>query len=260
MDLYAELQKNMDEITETFSERMGKYEQELHAATPTPGPQDITKLTREFSDFKSLVWKSLGMLKNSLQLLTLGLDRHETAARRKVLLVHGVQEAAKEEADVILKGVLTDRLKVSAECLRDLKVVHRLGAKGTKSRPLLVRFATHTARNEVWSLKKELRGSGITVSEFLTKSRHGVFIAARKHFGVSNTWTSDGKIHLLLPDGSRQKLECWADLRPLTDKFPSKEAPLPTGIGKKLAAGTTAGSAKGAVTRRQAAQTQIKKK
>lgn len=258
MDLHAEIHKNMEELAATFTEQMGRHDQKLQSATLATGPVDITNLAREFRDFKDLMWKTLGMLKSQLELVTRGLDRHETAARRKVLLVHGVEEAENEKPDIVFSDALASRLKLSAECLSAVRVVHRLGAKGNNHRPLLVRFATYSARCELWGVKRQLKGSGITVSEFLTKTRYEVFVAARKHFGLNNTWSSDGKVLVMLPDKSRHKVECWADLRPLTEKYPSKETPLPAGKGKKPAAVTAATSTR-AQTRRAAHTQGVKK-
>lgn len=64
----------------------------------------------------------------------------------------------------------------------------------------------------MWFAKTKFKGTGITQSEFLTKSGHGVFIAARQHFGVNKCWTRDGVIYVVAPDGSRRKVERMLDL------------------------------------------------
>lgn len=250
MDIYTKLANNMESIVKSFGERVEKCEQEIQASAP----KNVSSLASEFLEFKSLIWKCLSMLRSQLELLTLGLDRHETAARRKVLLVHGVKEEIDEQPGMVLKTMLANQLKVSAECLGAIRVVHRLGPiKDTKTRPLLVRFTTLEARSEVWGLKKGLKGSGMTVTEFLTKSRHNVFVASRKHFGMNNAWTSEGKIIIVLPDKSRRKVESWGDLQPLTSEYPSMDRSQPSqDKGKKPAAGATANAKKGGgvVTRR----------
>lgn len=259
MDQYSELSKGMEDIISSFNDRMARYERDLQLAAASPSPQDISSLAQQFTDFKSLIWKALGVLKSQVEFLGLGLDRHEQVMRRKVLLVHGVAEEPDEQPVAVLSAVLSGRLKSSDECLGDVKVVHRLGAKGAKTRPLLVRFASYKARSEVWDSKKALKGSGITITEFLTRSRHDVFMAARKHFGVNNSWTSDGRIFLHLPNKTRQKIECWTELRPLMNKFPSKDAPQLADKGKKPTAQTSAGTVKGVVTRRGASQARAAK-
>lgn len=259
MDQYSEISKGMEDLISTFSDRMDKYDRDLQLAATSTSPQDISGLAQQFSDFKSLIWKALGVLKSQIEHLGLGLDRHEQMMRRKVLLVHGVAEEPEEQPVAVLTAVLANRLKSSDDCLGAIKVVHRLGAKGAKTRPLLVRFTSHEARSEVWDSKKALKGTGITLTEFLTKSRHDVFMAARQHFGVSNSWTTDGRIFVQLPNKTRRKVECWAELRPLMDKFPSKEPPQSAVKGKKPAVDMSAASTRGVVTRRGASQARAAK-
>ncbi|KAJ2937700.1 hypothetical protein O0L34_g17513 [Tuta absoluta] len=111
-------------------------------------------------------------------------------------------------------------MKISEFTSDDIQVCHRLGTSTTKPRAVLVRFHRHDSRRVVWDAKTLLKGSGIIISEFLTKSRHIVFVAARKHFGVSNCWSNDGKIAIFLPDSSRRKIEVSSELQELIKQFP----------------------------------------
>ena len=136
--------------------------------------------------------------------------------------------------------------------LGDLQVCHRLGTSTTKPRSILVRFRELEQRRLVWDTKTSLRESGIIISEFLTKSRHDVFMAARKHFGVKNCWTTDGKIVILLPDKTRKKVEVHSELQSVISLFPAarplvpdpqkgaKPAPLSRPVSKPVAASTGA--------------------
>ncbi|KAL0858995.1 hypothetical protein ABMA27_010852 [Loxostege sticticalis] len=222
MDLYTKLSQNMAELAEMFATQIQDHERRLqqHITQGMP-PQTADGLSQEFQQFKALVWKSLGMLRSQLDLLTVGLDRHEMLTRRKVLLFHGVAENSNEDVKALVTGILGGQMEMPSEIASQIAVCHRLGApKNSKSRPLLVRFTNYEARKEVWSHKTSLKGTGITVSEFLTKARHEVFMAGREHFGINNCWTMDGQITLLLPDNSRRRLECMRDLRILQEKFP----------------------------------------
>ncbi|KAF9811198.1 hypothetical protein SFRURICE_002567 [Spodoptera frugiperda] len=68
-------------------------------------------------------------------------------------------------------------------------------------------------RDKVWYNKTKLKGTGITISEFLTKTRHQVFMAARNKFGVANCWTKAGHIYVLGPDGVRHRIASLTELR-----------------------------------------------
>ncbi|XP_047538577.1 pickpocket protein 28-like [Vanessa atalanta] len=82
----------------------------------------------------------------------------------------------------------------------------------SKPRPIVVKFTETAIRDKVWFAKTKLKGTGVTESEFLTKSRHNVFLEARKRFGINKCWTRDGLIHIIAPDGSRHRAECLSDL------------------------------------------------
>lgn len=203
---------------------MAGFEERLNrAATSTPAPPpDITSLAREFNDFKSVVWDTLTSFKTQVDLLSLGLERHETFLRRKVLLLHGVAESKEEKPHEVVSKVLTERMKVTEVTSNDIEVCHRLGSNFSKTRPILVRFRDVQSRSLIWDSKTSLKGSGITLSEFLTQSRHSVFMEARKHFGVNRCWSTEGKIIILLPDKSRRKVELMSDLQQLIAKYPDQ--------------------------------------
>lgn len=224
MDLYTKLSSCMEELSSTFESRMTQYEEDLkNAAGSDTTHKSISSLSRDFVEFKSLIWKTLVMLKSQMELLSLGLDRHEMASRRKVLLLHGLEENNEDDhpSQVIL--LLSDKLKLTNITAKDIESCHRLGINTKKPRPLLLRFNSLHQRNEVWNNKTKFKGTGLTLSEFLTKPRHNVFMEARKHFGITNCWSSDGKIVVQLPDSARRRIECISELRKLCSEYPSSQ-------------------------------------
>lgn len=220
MDL--QLQNNLEELEKLFSSRMADYEDKLqkYSAAASPVHPDITSLSREFTDFKTFVWQTLTKLKSQMELLALGLDRHETVMRRKVLLFHGVPEKENEKLHESIYKIISDQMKVTNVTMDNLHVCHRLGSFNGKARPILVRFFDIQHRQVIWDYKTALKGTGITISEFLTQVRHKAFLAARKHFGVRNCWTVEGRIIILLPNKSRRKIESMAELQSLFAQSP----------------------------------------
>ena len=81
-----------------------------------------------------------------------------------------------------------------------------------RPRPILFKFCDAVDRGKVWFSKTQLKGTGITMSEFLTKRRHHLFIQARQCLGVRNCWTREDRIYVLAPDGTRQRIERQTDL------------------------------------------------
>lgn len=219
----GQLVSNMEKLERLFSSRMCDYEEKLKkvaAGTGSPHP-DIASLSREFSEFKSFVWETLSTMKSQIDLITLGLDRHETAMRRKILLFHGITEKQNEKLHAVVHKVINNQLKLPDVMLDHLQVCHRLGSSRGKTRPVLVRFVGMEQRNLVWDTKTALKGTGITVSEFLTKPRHKAFVAARQHFGIKQCWSVEGKITILLPNKSKKKIESMSELTQLMSQFPS---------------------------------------
>lgn len=214
---------SLADLEQLFHSRMAEYEDKLVKASAGAGqPSDsITSISNEFRDFKTFVWQALSKLKSQVELLGHGFDRHETLMRRKVLLLHGVPEKPEENLRTVVTDIVTRNLKL--EELRDntLHVCHRLGPSRQKTRPILVRFFKVEHRQLVWDGKKQLKGSGITISEFLTQTRHQAFLAARKHFGVTKCWTTEGRIVILCPDNIRRKIETVSELNELTTRFPT---------------------------------------
>lgn len=224
MDLSQKMSTNLQEIVNMITTRMADMEERINKATSSPGPvhADIPSLSREFTEFKALVWKSLALFKGQLELLSLGHERHEAYLRRKILLIHGVTENSKEKLHDVISTIIINKMGLSEFSVAGIQSCFRLGRNLSKPRPILARFADLDSRQLVWENKTNLKGSGYTISEFLTKSRHTIFIEARKHFGMHSCWTSEGKIIVMLPDKTRRKLEQYSELQLLITKFPQQ--------------------------------------
>lgn len=206
--------------------RMASIEERLDKATSSAVPvyTDITSLSHEFTDFKTFVWKTLALFKSQLEFLSLGHERHEIHLRKKVLLFHGISDSKSEKIHDVIKKVIVDQVGLSEFTGDSIESCFRLGNNSNKPRPVLVRFKDLEFRQLVWDNKTSLKGTGITISEFLTKSRHNIFIEARRHFGMHNCWSSDGKIVILLPDKSRRKVELNSELQSLIIQFPQQNS------------------------------------
>lgn len=233
MDL--KLANNLEELEKLFGSRMHEYEEKLKkasASTGTVAVGDISALSSEFSEFKSFVLQALTTMKSQIGLLTSMVDKHETFMRRKVLLIHGVPEKKDEKLLEVVAKILSDKMKLADVSEGSLHACHRLGSSAGKTRPILVRFLNMEHRHMVWDAKTMLKGTGITVSEFLTKSRHRVFMAARQHFGLKRCWTIEGKVVVMVSPNTRRKIETASELQLLVKNFPdSLNAVVPAATG-----------------------------
>lgn len=224
MDLSGKLSLNTTDLA-ALLDKMTDFEVRLQKATsvsPIEGT-DLPILSRDFAQFKALVWKALSNIKAQTELLALGLDRHETFLRRKTLLIHGVAETKEEKLYEVVNKLVTHKMQVELTT-NDLQTCQRLGpAAETRKKPraILVRFRDLDSRRAAWDAKTLLKGTGITISEFLTKTRHKVFTEARQRFGIRNCWSADGRIIVLLPDKTRRRIESEAELLELIRLYPT---------------------------------------
>ena len=129
-------------------------------------------------------------------------------------------ETADEHPEAVALNVLHEQLKLSNIDTSMIDISHRLGAIKSKPRPILVRFSNLKMRNVLWNNKTSLKGSSVTMSEFLTRPRQEIFSAARKHFGIKNCWTTDGVIMVILPDKSHRKMVTAGELQLLVSNYP----------------------------------------
>ncbi|XP_045537354.1 uncharacterized protein LOC106709483 [Papilio machaon] len=221
---YSQVQSNMDDMIKMFHTKMAEFQADLQQATSRKPPNTIAALNTEFQTFKSFVCGALNILRAEVDALARGLDRVETRSRRKMLLIHGVPEAKDENVTDVVAASLSARCKMADITPACIRTCHRMGKPrddaNPKPRPIVIKFKDVSLRDRIWNAKKTLKGTKITLSEFLTKPRHNAFMVARDYFGVSSCWTRDGCIHIKTIDGSRHKIESLAELQKLQTSHP----------------------------------------
>lgn len=207
------LKGTLSAMSELFNSRMAEFQQELQkSSTSTTAPSTST-LASEFASFKKFIASALETVQRQVEFLGREIDRLEMKRRRKMLLLHGVPEEQSENVEAVVIAAINKKLNV-AECTpSSISRCQRLGRPtDKKTRPVLVKFREVPVRDKVWFAKTKFKGSGFTLSEFLTKTRHSVFMQARQRFGVSKCWTRGGQIYILAPDGSHHQVDSLADL------------------------------------------------
>lgn len=204
------------EVRDLFLTRMATFEGDLEKAGAAT--QTTTSLVADFASFKSFMLTALRSLQDQVDMLAQETDQLDMRGRRKILLVHGVAETQKEDTAAVVTGVMLNSLGVTGFSASDISRCHRMGRPSSKAaRPIVVKFKDMGTRNKAWFSKKKLKGTGVTLSEFLTKRRHEVFVAARLRFGVKKCWTRDGFVYLTAPDGSEHRITTQAELRRISD-------------------------------------------
>lgn len=228
--------QSMAEMMEVFLRRLDVIQDQL----PTTQPASPGGIAEELATFKTFVLANFRALQSQIALLSYQVEQGEMRSRRKILLLHGVKEAENENTGQVVAKVMVERLKISGFTLADISRCHRMGRAATdRPRPILYKLSDIALRDRIWATKTSLKGSGITMSEFLTKARHDVFLAARQRFGISKCWTREGNIFVLGPDSSRHRVNSKADFAAIQEvevpEVPAAKLPKPKPAAKEPA-------------------------
>lgn len=203
------LKESVAQLSIIFNQRMESFENE---SLKNPAATTSSSVTSDFAAFKKFVVVSLHALQDQVELLDRGADNIEMRSRRKMLLFHGLPEDKQENPDLVIMEAVIQRLNISNFAVSDISRCHRMGRPTDKARPILVKFRDVSLRDKIWASKTILKGSGVTLSEFLTRPRHETFMAAREHFGMSKCWTRDGFVHIVDAEGARHRISCMKEL------------------------------------------------
>ncbi|CAH2109226.1 unnamed protein product [Euphydryas editha] len=199
------IKQSVTEMTQHFNTRMVEFQKDLqHASTPISS--SISDIAAQFTEFRSFILGALESLQAQIEAISRHSDHMEMRTRRKMLLIHGVPEEKSNNLASTVSQVLSKHLGItnfSADKKQSMK----------KPRAILVKFRETSSRDEVWFAKSKLKGTDITISEFLTKSRHEAFLMARQHPGITKCWTRDGTIICIGPDGVRHRVTTVAELQ-----------------------------------------------
>ena len=155
-------------------------------------------------------------LQDNIDNLVLEIDALEQYGRRNCLLIHGIPETRSdwgnsvENTEALVLGVMNNKLGLGKDS-SSLDRCHRLGLGGgnhearggqtrQKSRPIIVKFVAYSVRSEVFRCKRKLKGTGLAITESLTRRRMETYKAVFKHRKVQSLWTIDGRIVALRTD------------------------------------------------------------
>lgn len=213
----------------SFEERMKAFEDRLTQSGPM---LNLNQLAAEFQVFKKSFLSELELIKTQINSLIQITDEIDNRSRRKFLLFRGVDECPSEISSELVLGIIKSKLHIKNIHNSNIKSCFRLGNIGDKSRPLLVKFDNNALRSDVWRAKKSLKGSSISISEFLTPRRREIFKEARSLYGMKSCWSQDGNIYLKLPQGEKIKLSSLSQLQ--EQKAKSPKADIDDSTGAKL--------------------------
>lgn len=210
---------SLSSLEQRFEKAMESFESRFMSASSTV---TLNQIAKDFQNFKTFVRDTLIMLRSQMSALITATDDIETRSRRKFLLFRGVKESKDENIRQVIAdiGTKTFGLDISAA---DINFCYRLGTKTNtpdKPRPILVKFKSSDLRTHIWRSKKELKGTSISLAEFLTAIRRRLHAEGRRVYGMNNCWSQEGQVYIKFKDGNKCRITSENHLNELIAKYP----------------------------------------
>ena len=135
-------------------------------------------------------------LRGKVDDITAETDRQEQYSRRNCLLIHGLPESKNENTDLLAMEVIETKMDIKITD-NDIDRTHRIGKPKSngKSKPVIIKFVRYNDRKKIFSSKKLLKDSRLSITENLTAFHMKKLTSAREIFGFRNVWTVDGMIY-----------------------------------------------------------------
>lgn len=177
--------------------------------TVTPGV-DTGDTETILAEFERKMMEALDGLKSELtSLKNVFLKQSEELDRKSFadsLIIHGIAEVASEDLYVKVCDIVKTKINVAIS-KDDLSLCYRVGKKlvgADKGRPVAVKFVRRWKRNEVFNNKRKLKGSGVTVSEMLTRSVQQLFKLVKQYVDKKRCWTRNGNVYITTDEGRKR--------------------------------------------------------
>lgn len=218
MSQLIDIKKAQDSLEECFSKRMAELEAQLQTGGPDR-KDTVAKVAEEFRAFREIIFAMLNVLRKQINECSQYLDLIETRHRRKYLIFLGISEAEKDSRAAILP--IIQKLGITETSSTVMSACYRIGTISKEHhRPILVKFHSIDTKSAVWRAKTRLKGSSVSMREFLTRSRQLVFVKAREHFGMRLCWTQEGVIVVKAADNKLHKISTMDQLQSLIKQHP----------------------------------------
>ena len=161
------------------------------------------------------------------------MDDLEQYQRSNCLILHRSDIANNKNYNEFLKelvNILNIKLKLPSTDViqkQDIDIVHCLPASnrsrqdrgGTKFiPPIIIKFVCCSLQNYIYSSKSKFVGSGLFITESLTRKRLHFLKVAQQEFQVQNTWSLKGSIFMHIK-GEKTMIKTMNDINDILDNF-----------------------------------------
>ena len=156
-------------------------------------------------------------------------DDLEQYTRRNSVRIVGISEEDKEDCDSKVLDLVNETMSLAPRIeLSDLDRVHRIGRKGNKDRPMIVKFTSYRQRSRVIKARSALKDvtPKIFINDDLTSKRATLLWKARmaKTAGrLKDCWSSDGRIVIKDMNDQIHTIRCDDDLNDHADTWPKQQ-------------------------------------
>lgn len=173
------------ELSKSLAESIcKKFEQKIEEIS-----EEITEIKLEFQEFKRNVAENEARYQYKLNSLEQGI-------RNKNIVVFGLPEKKDEAIEKHLLDILNSKLKLNLTA-GHIERGYRFGKKQrNKPRGVVITFREFKMKNKIYSMKKELKGTGLTIKEDLTSQNLKILNQAASKYGFKNVWSKNGVIYV----------------------------------------------------------------
>ena len=121
-------------------------------------------------------------LRGKVDYITAETDRQGQYSRRNCLLIHGIPENKNGNTDILAMVIIDTKMDIKV-AENDIDRTHRIGKPKNhgKPRPVITTFVRYNDRKNVFSSKKLLKDSGVSITESTKKLTN-----ATQTFGFRN--------------------------------------------------------------------------
>ena len=110
-------------------------------------------------------------------------------------MVHGIVEADDEVTDDLVIETISTKMNIEISPV-DLDQTHKIGKKKAvqnKPRSIIMKLSSYNVRKKIFSNKKKLTESSVSITESLTPKRMEILKKTRLEQGLKIVWTSKKK-------------------------------------------------------------------
>ena len=173
-DCAKSLDDRMDQVEKSTQLISNEFESQKKSLTDFR--KDIDKVTKQFNTNKAKfddsvdkkITETLSVIKEENDKLKRELTDFQMRSMRNNLIFYNINETEEENCAEVITNFCDEHLKIENSATKlSINDAYRLGKKGDKIRPILVKFASFENRDFVKKNAKNLKGSTYGISEQL---------------------------------------------------------------------------------------------